>query len=77
MIDLFGRAWEGLVGLWMENGCIIDPSGGCAAGSADAPRADNGCIIDPDGRCAAGSAAAPHTDNGCGIDPDGLCRSGS
>ncbi len=42
MFDLFGRAWEGLVSLWMEN-------------SAEAPRTDNGCIMDPDGRCRTGS----------------------
>jgi hypothetical protein len=76
MIDLFGRAWEGLVSLWMENGCIIDPNGGCAAGSADAPRTDNGCGIDPNGGCATATAYAPQVDNGCIIDPDGRCRSG-
>lgn len=77
VIDLFGRAWEGLVSLWMENGCIIDPNGGCATGQAEAPRTDNGCIIDPSGGCATGQADAPQADNGCIIDPDGRCRAES
>lgn len=76
VFDLFGRAWEGLVGLWMENGCIADPSGGCATDQAEAPRTDNGCGLDPDGRCATGSAEAPGTDNGCGLDPSGGCAAG-
>lgn len=77
VFDLFGHAWNGLVSLWMENGCIIDPSGGCATGQADTPRTDNGCGIDPSGGCATGQAEAPRTDNGCGIDPDGRCATGS
>lgn len=75
VIDLFGRAWNGLVSLWMENGCIADPNGGCATGQAEAPRTDNGCIADPSGGCAAG--LAPQAENGCIMDPDGRCRSGS
>lgn len=75
VFDLFGRAWNGLVSLWMENGCILDPSGGCATGQAEAPKADNGCGIDPNGGCAAG--LAPQAENGCILDPDGRCRSGS
>lgn len=75
VIDLFSRAWEGLISLWMENGCIIDPNGGCATGQAEAPRTDNGCIADPNGGCATG--LAPQAENGCIIDPDGRCRSGS
>jgi hypothetical protein len=67
-VDLLNRAWQGLVSLWMDNGCIIDPNGRCAA----APTVDNGCGIDPSGRC----AAAATVDNGCIIDPHG-CRSGS
>lgn len=55
LVDLLSQAWGGLVSFWMENGCIIDPSGGCTAGQADAPQTDNGCIIDPDGHCRVGS----------------------
>jgi len=73
LADLLGRAWGSLVGLWMENGCIIDPNGGCAAGHADDAVSDNGCGLDPHGGCAAVSAQ----DNGCIIDPSGGCRSGS
>lgn len=50
-VDLLNRAWQGLVSLWMDNGCGIDPHGGCTA----APTVDNGCIIDPSGRCRSGS----------------------
>jgi hypothetical protein len=66
VVDLLHRAWQSLVSLWMDNGCGIDPHGGCTA----APTVDNGCGIDPSGRCAAAA------DNGCILDPHGLCRSG-
>ena len=45
---LIVQAWDFLTRIWAENGCGIDPSGGCAP----EPTADNGCRIDPDGRCA-------------------------
>lgn len=80
LVDLLGRAWGGLVSLWMENGCILDPDGRCAAGQAAAPAQDNGCGADPDGGCAAGQSEmglVPAQDNGCGLDPSGGCRSGS
>jgi hypothetical protein len=51
LADLLGRAWGSLVGLWMENGCILDPHGGCAA----APASENGCGADPSGGCRPGS----------------------
>jgi hypothetical protein len=35
-----------LASLWSEEGCHLDPDGGCAA-----PRVDTGCRIDPNGRC--------------------------
>jgi hypothetical protein len=39
--------------IWAPTGCDIDPHGGCAASTADAPPApdhqDNGCYIDPHG----------------------------
>jgi hypothetical protein len=54
-VDLLGRAWGGLLSLWMKNGCIIDPDGRCAAGQVAAPAPDNGCIIDPNGGCRSGS----------------------
>jgi hypothetical protein len=55
LVDLLSQAWGGLVSFWMENGCILDPSGGCAAGPADDPQTDNGCIADPSGGCQTGS----------------------
>ncbi|MES1242622.1 MAG: hypothetical protein ABUT39_13490 [Acidobacteriota bacterium] len=78
LADLLSQAWGGLVSFWMENGCIADPSGGCAA-RPDGPQIDNGCGIDPSGGCATGQAeiTLPQSqDNGCGIDPDGHCRAG-
>jgi hypothetical protein len=51
--DLLDRAWAGLVSLWAENGCILDPDGRCATGPQ--PAADNGCILDPNGGCRSGS----------------------
>jgi len=83
LVDLLGRAWGGLVSLWIENGCIIDPDGRCAAGQSEMgldPAQDNGCGIDPSGGCAAGQSEmglVPAQDNGCIADPSGGCRSGS
>ena len=73
LADLLGRAWGGLMGLWLDNGCGADPSGRCTAG----PTTDNGCGIDPHGGCASSSVSRPATDNGCSADPDGRCRTGS
>jgi len=39
----------------LDNGCKMDPFGGCRNGSttpAPAPNADNGCRMDPFGGCA-------------------------
>jgi len=72
LADLLSRAWGGLVSLWMDNGCGIDPHGGCTAGPVQGPTTDNGCIADPHGGC----MVAPATDNGCGADPSGRCLSG-
>jgi hypothetical protein len=58
LVDLLSQAWGGLVSFWMENGCILDPSGGCATGQTEItlPQSqDNGCILDPDGRCRVGN----------------------
>ncbi len=58
LVDLLGRAWGGLVSLWMENGCGLDPDGRCAAGQSGmglVPAQDNGCGIDPSGGCRSGS----------------------
>jgi hypothetical protein len=43
-----------LEGLWGDNGCTFDPSGGCRDGAAsESPSGtdglDNGCTFDPDG----------------------------
>lgn len=37
--------WSWLIGLWADEGCIIDPDGLCAPRSV----LDEGCIIDPNG----------------------------
>lgn len=66
-MDLLGRAWGSLQSLWQENGCSVDPSGGCAP----QPSTDNGCSMDPNGRC----APQPSADNGCSMDPSGGCGS--
>jgi hypothetical protein len=79
LADLLGRAWGGLVGLWLDNGCILDPNGRCKAGPAK-PATDNGCSADPSGRCATTPAAnhpAPTGGNGCSADPDGRCKTGN
>lgn len=47
--------WSWLAGLWGDEGCYIDPSGGCRDSMRGAPSVPaenkNGCYIDPDGRC--------------------------
>jgi hypothetical protein len=52
-LDLLGRSWSFLKGLWSEEGCRIDPDGRCLTGAPQAPqpRTDTGCMIDPSGRC--------------------------
>ncbi|HYN22866.1 MAG TPA: hypothetical protein VE078_18035 [Thermoanaerobaculia bacterium] len=51
----------GFVVVWetADEGCMIDPWGGCAAGAVPGedlgtPSTDSGCIIDPWGGCATG-----------------------
>jgi len=55
LANLLDRAWGGLVSLWMENGCILDPSGSCTTGQAVEPSPDNGCGLDPNGGCLPGN----------------------
>ncbi len=87
---LLAEIWNQLTAVWEENGCSIDPYGGCGTTvpSVDAgckidpfggciplaPNSDEGCKIDPYGRC---QSLAPTSDNGCSIDPFGGCGSGS
>jgi hypothetical protein len=64
----FSQLWSLLTELWSEEGCIIDPYGGCGAGSA--PLGDAGCGLDPHGGC----GDAPRgslVKAGCGLDPYG------
>jgi hypothetical protein len=47
--------WSWLAGLWVDEGCYIDPHGGCRAGTSSVPsvpdQVDEGCYIDPYGGC--------------------------
>jgi hypothetical protein len=52
--DLLHRLWDGFVSLWMENGCGIDPHGGCVPDQPSEPAPDNGCGADPNGSCQSG-----------------------
>ena len=58
--------WEIFSPAWGDNGCWVDPNGGCH-GSA---RGDNGCWVDPSGGC----YGFVGNDNGCILDPSGGCR---
>jgi len=72
---LAARVWAFLAGS-ADNGCSLDPSGGCAGKTPVIDSVDEGCSVDPDGRCA-GRAAAELVDNGCSVDPDGRCAGSS
>ena len=83
---LLQQIWTVLTGLWTgvnpDDGCRMDPSGRCRAGSAPAPTitSDSGCRMDPNGRCVPGGAAPAPTitpDSGCRMDPSGGCLPGS
>ena len=82
-LGLLQQLWSGLTHFWGDDGCKMDPSGGCATGSAVSAPAitpDSGCKMDPDGRCATGSAIpapAITPDSGCHMDPSGGCLPGS
>lgn len=66
LLGLLDRAWSGLLSLWIENGCGIDPNGGCTS-------PDNGCGADPNGGC----TTLETSDNGCIADPHGGCQPGN
>jgi len=74
--------WSWVLGLWGEEGCYIDPHGGCRAGVSSVPSAqdqvDTGCYIDPHGGCGESTGSAPsvpESETGCYIDPHGGCGS--
>jgi hypothetical protein len=69
-LDLFGRLWSFLSGLWSKNGCSVDPNGLCTP--SPTPTSENGCGADPDGHCLSGSTTST-ADNGCSADPNGHC----
>jgi hypothetical protein len=45
--DLLSRVWSLLTAIWSEEGCGLDPHGGCSAPI----QPDEGCAIDPNGGC--------------------------
>jgi hypothetical protein len=47
---VLGELWDVLSSAWSENGCWLDPSGGCSPSQATAD-SDNGCRLDPSGGC--------------------------
>ena len=69
--EVAAQLWNAFLGLWKENGCLVDPSGACGAGS----RTEHGCSQDPNGRCASGAVTAA-TEAGCLVDPNGRCAGG-
>lgn len=69
--ELAEQLWNAFLGLWSDNGCLIDPNGACGAGS----QAESGCTVDPDGRCAGGPVTAA-AESGCTVDPNGRCGGG-
>jgi len=46
---LLEQIWSFLTGAWSEEGCRIDPNGGCEP--QPIPTTDEGCRIDPSGGC--------------------------
>jgi len=49
--SFYGRAWHLLRALWANEGCHVDPNGGCGPAPAVTAPADTGCDVDPNGRC--------------------------
>lgn len=49
--DELARLWSVLTGSQTDNGCILDPSGGCLPRQGATSGFDNGCILEPDGGC--------------------------
>jgi hypothetical protein len=43
--ELAAQLWNAFFGLWSENGCLVDPSGACGAGS----QTEHGISQDPNG----------------------------
>jgi hypothetical protein len=81
-LDLLGRSWSFLKGLWSATGCDIDPDGRCITRPTQVSqpkslRSSEGCDIDPSGRCGTRPSQAPQpkADTGCDIDPSGRCHS--
>ncbi len=78
-LDIFARVWDSLAAIWAEEGCNLDPHGGCWNGPA--PTVDAGCNVDPHGGCGTALQAVPSppptTDAGCNLDPHGSCTPGS
>jgi hypothetical protein len=64
--QLWVQLWDGLISIWGDIGCVIDPSGRCG------DKVDIGCVADPNGRCR-DNGAPSNVDIGCGIDPHGGC----
>ena len=64
--SFFSDLWDVFSGAWGDNGCWVDPDGGCR----DSAQRDNGCILDPSGDGGDSSWA----ENGCEFDPNGRCR---
>jgi hypothetical protein len=80
-LDILGRFWTSLTGLWRSAGCSIDPDGRCGNPSSSIARGssgENGCSIDPNGiHCASSQRAVLPRDAGCSLDPDGTRCVGS
>lgn len=60
---LAGWGGVGLQGVWLKEGCLIEPNGRCAPDTA------GGCMLGPNGACAPNPAA----DAGYMLDPGGRC----
>jgi hypothetical protein len=76
--NLLEMVWSLLTGSQTENGCSLDPNGGCI-GQPATTTSDNGCSADPNGTCIVPpvpSGSTPTPKNGCSADPDGRCISG-
>jgi hypothetical protein len=56
--SLLAQIWTAVRTVWsqvdLDNGCRIDPFGGCAEQQVE-PETDNGCKIDPYGGCWTGN----------------------
>ena len=62
-VDARLASLPGLLALWGEAGCEMDPNGRCIDHPAATP-------VPPDSSSALGN---PGVDAGCGMDPDGSC----